>query len=454
MWYVDLAYDSLIETNTADAPVPGLASSWSMSSDNKTLTVQIAPGRKFSDGSSVTPQAVVNSIDFFKKNSTGPNAGPLQAMTVKTVGSDGVAITSATPNPDLIYYFEPHGFAGAIISPTGIAHPSELSSASFGSGPYVLDAAETQSGSQYVFTPDKYADQSAIHFQSVTIKIFHTNQSMALALKTGQIDAMQGDEPTVSIAQSAGDKVLTRLSSWQGPIIMDRSGKNVKALGSTEVRQALNYAIDRPALAKLVWGKYAVPSDVPTVVGQDGYAPSLQGQYTYDPAKAKQMLASAGYPNGFTMSVNYLSFDTQNATLLQAMQSELAAVGVKLTLVPESTPSALVQDWASLKVAASATGSLAFPASIEVPSLFLSTATMNPYHSLDPTVLSAYSALLTAHGTAAVDAAAVAVTTAIQKDALAIPVAEADTIVFVNPDLKNVTLDAQGYAPQPQTWSW
>lgn len=305
-----------------------------------------------------------------------------------------------------------------------------------------------------MFTPDKYADQSAIHFQSVTIKIFHTNQSMALALKTGQIDAMQGDEPTVSIAQSAGDKVLTRLSSWQGPIIMDRSGKNVKALGSTEVRQALNYAIDRPALAKLVWGKYAVPSDVPTVVGQDGYAPSLEGQYTYDPAKAKQMLASAGYPNGFTMSVNYLSFDTQNATLLQAMQSELAAVGVKLTLVPESTPSALVQDWASLKVAASATGSLAFPASIEVPSLFLSTATMNPYHSLDPTVLSAYSALLTAHGTAAVDAAAVAVTTAIQKDALAIPVAEADTIVFVNPDLKNVTLDAQGYAPQPQTWSW
>lgn len=69
-------------------------------------------------------------------------------------------------------------------------------------------------------------------------------------------------------------------------------------------------------------------------------------------------------------------------------------------------------------------------------------------------MLSAYSALLTAHGTAAVDAAAVAVTTAIQKDALAIPVAEADTIVFVNPDLKNVTLDAQGYAPQPQTWSW
>ena len=84
-------------------------------------------------------------------------------------------------------------------------------------------------------------------------------------------------------------------------MLMDRAGTMNPALGKVEVRQAINYAIDRDAMLK------AVAQGHGTVTGQifpetsPGYDPALDDDYPYDPDKAKQLLAEAGYPDGFTL---------------------------------------------------------------------------------------------------------------------------------------------------------
>ena len=93
------------------------------------------------------------------------------------------------------------------------------------------------------------------------------------------------------------------------------------------MRQAINYALNRQALNKAVYAGKGQPNDEIALPGDDGYVASLANRYPYDPAKAKQLLAAAGYPHGFTMhilDVTALGFDT----LAEAISGELQAVGI------------------------------------------------------------------------------------------------------------------------------
>src|SRR6266516_6337711 len=98
------------------------------------------------------------------------------------------------------------------------------------------------------------------------------------------------------------------------------------------VRQAINYAIDRDAIARALGGGIGEANFQHLVPGQIGYSDKVT-KYTYDVAKAKQLLTAAGFPDGFEVVIDFISRpeDTQNTKLYQQM---LAAVGVKATLQP------------------------------------------------------------------------------------------------------------------------
>jgi peptide/nickel transport system substrate-binding protein len=454
--FIDPAYGSLLTRDADGALAAGLADKWGYEGTGNTkFTLKLRSGVKFADGTPITSAAVVESFKYFAKGSGG-NAAYFRALTYATPDDSTVTVTSAQPNPDLGALFTPDFLGGAIISPAGLKDPAKLASATFGAGPYVYQPAQSVSGDHYVYEPNKnYYDQAAIHLQKITIRVIPNVNSQVQALKSGQIDFMAG---TPDVAPTiAGDKSLTLIkkpTTWVGLFLLDRSGTVVKGLADVRVRQALNYAIDRGAITKAIYGDFGSPLAQPALPGYDGYSATADQAYPYDPAKAKQLLAEAGYASGLTIPVNYGSFDPSSTKLVQAVQGQLAQVGVTLKLTGAANFGGWINDLLTKKFAATVLspgqgGSANFYA--QQPA-FAKTGIMNLFGVQDPEFDAAFAKLAVASPEES-GPAAQAVTDVVVRQALSLPVSAVDLIVMYDKKLQGVQFN-QGSALPTLVTAW
>lgn len=452
--YSEPAYASLVGRDGAGRLVPGLADEWGyVGTGNTTFEVTLRENVKWADGSPITAKDVVASLEYFAKGG-GPTAPYVKGFTFTAKDERTVTITSPQPNPVMPDLLAPENLAGQIISPAGLKDPARLASGTFGAGPYVYDTAQSVSGDHYVFTPNKhYHDQSAIHFRSITVKVIPNQSSALQALRSGQVDLMAGNPDTAAAVD--GDsrvEVAHSPTVWAGLFLLDRAGTVVPALRDPRVRQALNYAVDRMAVTTAVYGGYGEPLAQPAVPGTDGYSDAAESRYTYDPAKAKQLLAAAGYASGLTIPVNYGSFDPDTAELVQAVQGQLAEVGVTLKLTAASNFGGWVDDLASRKYAATALspgagGNAYFVAR----SSFMPGGAMNVFGVEDRDVSAAFEALTVAPPDQR-DAAARKVTDVAVEHALALPVSAGSAIVLYDSGLDGVHFVPGAALTSVSTW--
>ncbi|MEU0671960.1 ABC transporter substrate-binding protein [Streptomyces sp. NPDC006172] len=454
--YVDPAYATLLTRDADGALAAGLADRWGyVGKGNTAFQVRLRKGVKFADGTPITAADVVNSFKYFQKGS-GPNASYFRPLAFSAKDGSTVVIKSPTPNPDMGALVTPQFLGGAIISPAGLKAPKKLASATFGAGPYVYSAKESVSGDHYVYVPNKnYYDKSAVHFKKITVRVMPNVNSQMQALKSGQIDFMFGTPDVApTITGNASLATVKKLTTWAGLFLLDRDGTVVKGLADVRVRQALNYAIDRDAITKAVYGDYGTAVSQPAMPGYDGYSPAAEKMYTYDPAKAKSLLAKAGYAKGLTIPVNYGSFDPTTAKLVQAVQGQLAKVGVTLKLTAATNFGAWVNDLLTKKFAATALspgqgGDQNFYAQ---QGGFTKTGIMNVFGVQDPDVDAAYARLATADASSS-GAAAKDLTEVITRKALALPVSGADLIVMYNKKLHGVKF-TEGSALPTSVTTW
>ena len=200
------------------------------------------------------------------------------------------------------------------------------------------------------------------------------------------------------------------------------------ALGKQEVRQAMNFAIDRDSIAKAL-GSAFTPSEQIVPKGGDGYDASLDHVYDYNPDKAKQLLASAGYPDGFTFKLVDVSLNSAD-TITQAAIQQLAAVGIKADLTGDAVDlNKFIADMASKKygVATFGTGGPMFANALQN---FASAASpLNPFNSQNDEVMGAFNALATASESAE-PAAALALNKAVSDQAWFVPIVETSNWTF------------------------
>jgi peptide/nickel transport system substrate-binding protein len=324
-------YDPLIYETASGQFIPDLATSWGyVGSGNTTFRLTIRKGARFSDGSAVTASAVKNSLDYFLKTN-GPAlsfAGPVASVTAQ---GDTVTLHYKTAFPNAVISLTQDWNFGLIIGPKGLADPASLATTSDGAGEYVLQPSQTTAGSLYVSTPDKYYwNQAAIKYTKVEVRPFTDASAELAALQTGQIQFAQNMPATdVATARSAGITVSDGPATWVSLMLENRDSG---PLAHVTVRQALEYAIDRPAIIKAVYDGFAQPQEQVAVKGLSGYVPADATEYPYDPAKARSLLAAAGYPKGFTVSALDVAALDKNSVLAQAIASELAQVGVTLKI--------------------------------------------------------------------------------------------------------------------------
>ncbi|MGV9850735.1 ABC transporter substrate-binding protein [Streptomyces sp. NPDC003442] len=328
--YYQPVFDTLVRLDPKGRPTPNLATSWAYDKPQTTLTLTLRDKVKFTDGTPVDAEAVKRNL-LHTKSGTGSAAGEIRDISgVDAVDARTVAIRLSHPSPSLLPALGQ--VSGMIAGPASLEDPK----VPVGSGPYKLDTSATTAGQTYTYARNPgYWNKKAFPYDKVVIKYLSDPTARTNALLSGQLDGATLNLNRVKTVKARGLNIATyEPGDVEGLYIWDRAGKKVPALGKVKVRQALNHAFDKQGIIKSAKTGLGTPTAQVFAPGEDGYDAGLEDTYSYDPAKARKLLAEAGYPHGFSVTLPDLSaiFPQEQAALTQALKD--IGIEVKLDNVP------------------------------------------------------------------------------------------------------------------------
>jgi len=345
-------YEPLVRQDAQLRPAPGLARGW-RAMDPMTWNFTLRPNVFFHDGSAMTAEDVKFSIDRARSM---PGARTLRAYlkdieSVNVIDPMTIQVKTAGPSPTL-----PDNLSLVVVLPRSIGKADEDAFAqgkgAIGTGPYKF--GEWVRGQRVVLSRnDKYwGDREP--WDKVSFEFIPKEPARATALLTGAVDIINGASASViealkrnpSIEQAATvSYMLNYLFLDQRPttpLVTDMAGKPLPAnpLAQLKVRQALNLAIDRDVIARKVMKGDSEPAAQTVPEGFFGYEASLKPGRA-DVAKARALLAEAGYPQGFQMTL-YCTNDRylNDAKVCEALGQMLTQAGIKTAV--QTQPYAVV----------------------------------------------------------------------------------------------------------------
>lgn len=347
------AYDSLVHVGADGTYEPALATNWEFVDDShKVLRVALRTTAEFNDGTPLNADAVIASVERFLK-STGPNrsnAVPVSGVT--KVDDTTVDIQYSTPvtYDYASFQISDQNGLGAITSLAASSNPKILETESAGIGPYKLDAANSQKGSQYTFVPnDKYFDQGAIKYEKIVLKPIANPASRLSAIESGQVEWAHNVPATFAKSVDTDTYDMTKGSNG-GTTVLVLGDRASGPLADVRVRQAISMVIPREQIADSVFAGYATATTSLVPEGLQGYDAQSAGQTKVDVAGARKLMAEAGYADGFDLSVLDPSFFDPSNAVGQALISPLAEIGIDVKLTPDdSDPGVVVQKMFSKK---------------------------------------------------------------------------------------------------------
>lgn len=334
-------YETLLSFDQDTNVVPSLAKEWKVSEDARTYTFILQEGVKFHDGEPFNAEAVKAVYD---RGMANPNLTLQRTIknweSVTVNGEYEVAITLKEPNNTFINKITQL----KMVSPKAMAMENAsdyLAKHSAGTGPYVLSERVDGGYTKMVRNENYWREGPTV--DSLTFKVVPEDAARIAMLQTGEADVIYPVPVTdvdkikdnanivVDIAPTTTYRYVTLNTEWALP-----DGR--KPFADKRVRQALNYAFDSEAYAKIVFNGYA---KVPTSIFSDSIQYfAEQTPYTKDLEKAKSLMAEAGYEDGFDVEVivDNISLEQKGATFLM---QQLAEIGVNVKLLPnESTTNA------------------------------------------------------------------------------------------------------------------
>lgn len=381
--YGQAVYDGLVRANPDGEIVPWLATKWEYNADKTVLTMTLRDDVKFSDGTAFTADVAAQNLLRFRDGDSANKSFLVNVGGAKAVDPTTLEITLKAADPALLTYLSQN--AGLQESPKAF-DSADIKTKPVGSGPYLLDSTATVVGSSYVFT--KNADYWAPddqHYSKLVYKVFTTPTALLNAVKGGQVNASNTyDNTTLDQMESAGFTVNKLELNWTGLILFDRGGTVSKPLGDVRVRQAINYAFDPAALLKAVGKGFGTVTGQIFPTNSPGFDASLDTTYAYNPTKAKELLAQAGYADGFTLDQPSSAFFGTAIYTLIAQQLKAVGITVKYT----DPGNNFIADLLAPKYPTSYMTLQEDPTAWQISNFALMPeATFNPYHYSDKTVI-------------------------------------------------------------------
>ncbi|MDD7389195.1 MAG: ABC transporter substrate-binding protein [Lachnospiraceae bacterium] len=316
-------YDPLMYMNPdgAHEPEPRIAESYTVSDDGKDYTFKLRSDVTFHDGSAVTADDVKFSLELYMNSEyQGSQVAGLESVEVP----DASTVICHLDNPYSPFLL---GVCQVPIASKAYYEKSEsdFSSQPVGSGPYKYTGREKGSKITLEAYDGYYRGEAAI--KNVTYEVIPDQSTTAIALKTGEVDFAMAESSTM--AQIQGDEALTVEEVGTSGFSYISMNLEKEPFNDVRVRQAINHAVNRENIAAVCYDNEAEINSNICSKERFGYSDD-QFQYTYDPEKAKELLAEAGVTTPLNLGTILVAEKYSN--LATVIQSDLAAVGLEVTI--------------------------------------------------------------------------------------------------------------------------
>ncbi len=312
--------------------IPVLAERHEADEAAKEFTFHLRSGITFHDGTPFDAEAVKANIDRVADPANRLKRQSLLAMVDRAEVLSPATVRVVLKEPFGAFVNNMAHPGTLMLSPKAIKEfGRELNRRPVGTGPFTF--VSWSADTLRVRKNASYWKPGLPKVDSVTFRSVPENGARIAMLQTGEAQFIYPLPPEMAqvVQRNANLAVINAPS-----IIARYATMNVmrKPFDDVRVRQALNYAVDKTAFAKVVYNGFATPLDAPIPPRLGFY--SKQEPYPYDPAKARQLLAEAGLPGGFETEM-WGSNNTLVQRALQFLQQQLAAVGVKVAVQPLET---------------------------------------------------------------------------------------------------------------------
>ena len=315
-------YEGLYKPTSSGDFVPAVAEECVVSDDGLTYTFTLRDGVLFHNGTAVEAADVVYSFNTCAATTidTSLAAALSDVAAVTAEDEKTVSVTLNSPNSDFLAYV-----TSVYIVPDDY---TEQATAPVGTGPFRYVSRSVQENVVLEKFSDYWGEGAKV--DRVTLKIYEDSTTLMTALNSGAVDLVM--HLTVAQTQNLSDQ-YTVLEGTMNLVQALYLNNAEKPFDDVRVRQALCYAVDVDSILELTADGHG------TKLGSSMYPAftkyfddSLTDYYSYDPEKAKTLLAEAGYPNGFAMTITVPSNYTPHVDVAQVLVEQLAAVGITAQL--------------------------------------------------------------------------------------------------------------------------
>ena len=310
-------FEGLVKPNASGEFVDAVASEHSISEDGLTYTFTLRDGVVFHNGKTVTTEDVLYSFKTCAATSVEDSLkAALSDVTVTAPDDKTIQIVLPKPSVEFLSYV-----SSVYIVPNDY---KDQATQPVGTGPFKYVSRSVQENVILEKNADYYGTPASL--DKVTLRVFEDTTAMVTALRAGTLDLCfrLAVENTKKLPEN-----LTVLEGTQNLVQALYLNNAHAPFDNEDVRKALCYAIDVQAVMDMVddgHGQRVGSAMYPNF--EKYYDPSLENTYSYDPEKAKQMLADAGYPNGFSFTITAPSNYTTHVNTATVILEQLKEVGV------------------------------------------------------------------------------------------------------------------------------
>ena len=323
--YVNLVYDGLTKRNPAGEVVPAIAESWELTQES--LTLNIAEGRTFHDGTPIDAEAVKANLERIQ-NCECRFAPMLSAIESIEASGNQVILTLSEPAGSLLEVFA--DIAGMMASPASFDN-EDIDTNPVGSGPFTV--REYTDGGVIYDRWDDYHDVDSTNVAVIEIRSIPDDNTRISGFIAGELDVGLARLGQLDEAEAGGLNIIMGANAQMYLLSLETDREE---LANPDVRRAISHALDRDGLSQGLYGGNCTPLVQPYPEGFPGYVAdaTVEANAAYDPDLARQLLADAGYPDGFTITMGAPAI-TNYTNQLEIYQAQLAEVGITVEAIAD-----------------------------------------------------------------------------------------------------------------------